>query len=483
MADNLPNRPDLKPFAGVSQGRDITRPFAEALLRPQDAVLVSRGQGNLEIWEKVLADPQVRACLQQRVRAVCSKEWEVLPGGEKLADRKAAQFLEAVLEKIDFDGVTEKMLFCGLFYGYSVAEALWASTSGLVDLADLRVRDPKRFRFAPDLTLRLLTQNNQWEGEAVPPAKFWIFSSGAFHSDDPYGRGLASWLYWPVFFKNNGLRFWNIFVERFATGIPIGEFPPGTSEEDRNTLLQTLAALQTDAAAIYPQGMHIKLLEATRSGTADYATLHDTMDAAIAKVILSQTMTTDSGSSLSQAQVHQAVADDVVKADADLICKSFNNSIAKWLTFWNFPGAATPQVWRRLEEEEDLNARAERDTKLFAMGWELTERGFATAYGEGYQRIAPAPAPATAATNNDEAEFAASEPIPDQLATRLREAGAESLEGWVGAMEAELAKADSLEDFAGRLLALYPDLPTEDLQRLLGEALLVARVAGRWQAS
>jgi phage gp29-like protein len=56
-----------------------------------------------------------------------------------------------------------------------------------------------------------------------------------------------------------------------------------------------------------PEGMMVELIEASRSGTADYSGFADHLDSAIAKVILSQTMTTDNGSSRSQAEVHSGV--------------------------------------------------------------------------------------------------------------------------------------------------------------------------------
>ena len=43
--------------------------------------------------------------------------------------------------------------------------------------------------------------------------------------------------------------------------------------------------------------MTIELIEAARSGTADYEALYERMDKAIAKVVLSQTMTTEDGAS------------------------------------------------------------------------------------------------------------------------------------------------------------------------------------------
>nr|WP_306670755.1 MULTISPECIES: DUF935 family protein [unclassified Endozoicomonas] len=81
------------------------------------------------------------------------------------------------------------------------------------------------------------------------------------------------------------------------------------------------------------------MIEAARSGTADYDVLCQRMDKAISKVILSQTMTTDDGSSHSQAEVHQEVARSVIKSDADLVCESLNQQVIKWLTEWNFPNA------------------------------------------------------------------------------------------------------------------------------------------------
>ena len=70
--------------------------------------------------------------------------------------------------------------------------------------------------------------------------------------------------------------------------------------------------------------MVIDLLQVAKSGVADYEQLCRYMDECIAKVVLSQTMTTQDGSSLSQAQVHAGVKLEVVKSDADLLSDSFN---------------------------------------------------------------------------------------------------------------------------------------------------------------
>ena len=84
------------------------------------------------------------------------------------------------------------------------------------------------------------------------------------------------------------------------------------------------------------------------------------MNAAIAKIILGQTMTTDDGASLSQSQVHMEVREELTDADAELLCESFQTGPAAWLTSWNFPGAKTHLVRRPSAEDEAARADLEK---------------------------------------------------------------------------------------------------------------------------
>lgn len=257
----------------------------------------------------------------------------------------------------------------------------------------IAVRDRARFRFGKDGSLRLMAQGKP-DGAVMPERKFWTFATGADHGDAPYGLGLAHHVYWPVFFKRGGMKLWMRFLDKYSMPTRVGKYPPGATEDERKKLLQAAAALGNDTAAIIPEGMLLELLETAKSGVSDYGGLQDRMDAAIAKVILSQTMTTDDGSSLAQAQVHAGVAQSVIKADADMICESFNESVVKWLVEWNFPNAAAPKVWRRIEEPPDTKTQLEVDRGLYEMGFEPDEEHIKTVYGEGYARRAPVPAPA-----------------------------------------------------------------------------------------
>lgn len=467
--------------AASGDGDDITAGYVAELRQPRDEILRTRGRGALTIYERLKRDDQVQSCFQQRVNAVVSREWSVGPAGAKRQDKKAAEFVEAQLRHIRFDNVTKKMLN-GVFYGYGVAECMWAADGAQIVLDDIRVRRAGRFRFGLDGSLRLLAKGHP-EGLVMPDRKFWTFAAGADDDDDPYGRGLAYWLYWPVWFKRNGLKFWAIFMEKFAAPTAKGTVPKGATKEEREKLLAALRAITMDSALVIPEGTQAELLQAAKSSAGDYATFYRLMDAAIAKVVLSQTMTTDNGSSLAQAQVHAGVKLEVVKADADLICESFADQVVRWLVDWNFPGAAYPAVWRDVTEPEDLKARADRDKIIHDMGFAPRQDYIDATYGEGFaprQRAPSAPPPADASPSF--AENGGDGDAVDALAAQLDEIAEPALGAWISEVRRVIDTSASVPQAITRLEALYPSLPLSDLAAAIGDAMAVADLSGRAEA-
>src|SRR5690606_2709720 len=147
--------------------------------------------------------------------------------------------------------------------------------------------------------------------------------------------------------------------------------PAGRLEDKafRDKALAALRAIASETAVLAPEGVEIDLLEAARSGASDYDTMRKAMDAAVAKIVIGQTASSEgTPGRLGNDDLQADVRLDLVKAAADRVCESFNRQVARWLTEWNFPGAGVPKVWRKTEPEEDLRARAERDAKIYALG-------------------------------------------------------------------------------------------------------------------
>lgn len=481
-ASNTPEEPVTEELALITRGKDITRGFVDGLelLQPQDSVLIGRGGGDYKIYEDLLRDDQVHATFQQRRMAVVSREYGVDAGGKSALDQRAADFIKEVLQHIKFDRATNKMLY-GVFYGFAVAECLWSRDGALVMLDQVKVRKQRRFRFSIDGSLRLLTMAKP-QGEVLPERKFWAYSCGADNDDDPYGLGLAHFLYWLVFFKRNGLKFWLIFLEKYGVPTALAQWPRNAKPEEKQKLLAAASAIQTDAAVGIPADTMIKLIEAQRSGNIDQRTFHQVMDAAIAKIVLSQTMTTDDGASRSQAEVHNSVRKEVVKSDADLICESFNEGPVRWLTEWNFPGAAPPKVWRKLEDAPDSSKLADRDKKISEMGFEPSERYVNETYGGEWRRKSSASVPAP--QTERPASFAENDGpgAATVMADRLEAEVGEPFTGLLEPVQKLVERATSFEEIRNGILELYTQMPTGPLGNLIERALKAAELAGRFDA-
>jgi phage gp29-like protein len=470
---------ELREIATTRDGRDITRGYVSPfeLLQPQDSVLRARGGGNYEIYREVLRDDQVKAVFEQRRLATVSREWEVVPGGERDIDKKAAESLAKQLKAIKWDAVTDKMLY-GVFYGYAVAEMLYARDGAEVVMDQIRVRDRRRFGFDGDANPRLLTLTNPNPGELLPERKFWHFCTGADHDDEPYGLGLAHWLYWPVFFKRGGIKFWLIFLEKFGQPTSKGTYPRNATPEEKQRLLSALEAVSTDSGVILPEGMVIELLEAARSGTADYTALYDRMNQAIAKVTLGQTLTTEAAGGQYKADVQMDVRQDIIKADADLVCESFNRGPARWLTDWNYPDAAYPRVFRRIEDEPDLKPQAERDEIIGRLGFKPTLKYVQDTYGSEWEEK-PAGTPPPFAPGAEFAEAARGSAVDAQIERVDREAQP-ALDAMIEQIRALVEQARSFDELRDNLIKLYPALDEQKLGAVMQQALAAAALAGRY---
>ncbi|MEX2475056.1 DUF935 domain-containing protein [Marinobacter sp.] len=478
MAENT--RPDMQEVATTADGRDITRGYVDPLsIQPaSDEVLRIRGGGDYRIYKEILRDDQVSACFSQRRLAVIGKEWGVDPGGKTRKDKAAADFLKEQLRTVGFDRVTDRMLF-GVYYGFAVAEPLWARDSNRIVMADVKVRDRRRFGFDGAGRLRMKTMAKP-DGELLPERKFWSFSAGADHDDEPYGLGLGHCLYWPAFFKRQGLRYWLLFLEKFGQPTAKGTYGEDATPEQKQKLLQALSAIATDSGVAVPEGMVIELLEAARSGTADYAAIYDRMDASIAKVVLGQTASTQgTPGRLGNDDLQADVRLDLVKADADLVCESFNRTIGKWLTEWNFPGAAVPTVYRDVQPSEDQNRRAERDKTIHDMGYRPTLKHVTESYGGEWEDVGTVQPGQPGARPSRPASFAAGDPVPEQMMAQARDNVEPATNAWIDQVKALAEEAESLEELRDRLLDLYPEMTLDQYAEAFATANAAARLAGR----
>ncbi len=470
--------------------RDILHGTVQ-IWQPQDFGVLKSIAGNLDAFEQVLVDSEVQSALAQRRLAIVSKDWNVDPFSDASEDVAAAEHMREILKALNWDDINDKMHY-GIFYGFSVAELMYEIKDNRITVAEILVRNRRRFRFGRDHELRLLTRNHPTFGEVMHEGKFWTFATGGDNHDNPYGIGLAHWLYWPTYFKTNGVRFWMIFLDKFAMPTATAKHDFGDDPVKVGKLLEILEAIHTDSGVAIPRAVEIELLEAKRSGTTDYETLAGYMDKAIQKVTIGQVASSEgTPGKLGNENLQAEVRHDIIKADADLICESWNRGPGRWLTAWNFPNANPPRVWRDVEPPEDLKEKAEVDKLLADIGFVPSLDHVTETYGEGYE-AKPPPVQANPFgdpfrdPDEDDPEFTAHPVLPPENALKLAldallEGNEELLKqsGQVIAPVFRLVNRVGPEIALGRLSELYPGISTTQFTEALARANFVAAILGR----
>ncbi|MBA3036765.1 MAG: DUF935 family protein [Desulfobacterium sp.] len=494
MAEANIKKPLTPEIAIAEKDIDIFSGWLNRMENP-DPVLRSEATGKgLKLYDEVARDPHAAAVLQSRYLAIAGCEWEVQPADESAKAKEVAEFVESALRYANFTQALQELMQATL-YGFFVAEILWGQKDGAWVPEKIIGKHPRRFSFDMNRELRLLTPANTIDGESVPDRKFIVFSYGS--SDNPYGCGLGQKLWWPVWFKKNGIKFWLVFLEKFGMPTGHGKYPPGTDAAGIAKLVEALDAIHSETGIATPDTMEIELLEAARSGNVTYESLCDYMDRQVSKAVLGQTLTTEvkGEGSLAAGKVHNDVRQDLKKADADLLSEVVNDTLVHWIVDYNFAGVEKyPTLWLRTEEEEDLKPLAERDEILSRIGLKIPTRYFYDTYGipepdakedvvAGSGSAHPEKEPPV---NTKPGEFAEKPGFtPEQQAIEgladqgVEKAGALFADHEKKILEAVLA-ASSYEDAQIRLLSVYPDLDTQGLSDLLERSLVTADLFGRY---
>jgi len=359
-------------------------------------------------------DGHLYSVLQTRKNGVLSRERKVVAASDSPRDREIADFVARSLAHIPQFDQSLRDILDALAKGFSVAEIVWTIGGDRIAVAALKSRYQGRFVFDLDGRLRLLDESDvaqavslcSWPtgslphvnlrrgqidnlSRLLPPEKFIVFTFDGRHGN-PYGSGLCQKAYWYYWFKKNNLKFWVIFNEKFGSPTVVGKYRAGTSDDERNRLLEVIDSLQEDTGIVVPETMVIELLEARRSGNINtYRDLADWCNDEMSKIVLGGTLTASEGrraGSYALGKVHEAVRNEYVAADARALMEVVNTQLVAWLVEYNFGRDVVAPRWTLdTADDEDLEREARLDGQLIGMGIPLP-LGY---FYEKYKRPAP----------------------------------------------------------------------------------------------
>lgn len=316
-------------------------------------------------------EPHTRSQLQMRTMAVTQMPRSVVAGGSSAQEEAIAEDVEeTILEQPAFAGLLTDLMDA-VFKGISCVEILWKRGARRWEPIGYEFRPQRHFVFDRETFRepRLRTDTDPTYGEALSPGK-WLLHAPKSLSGLPLRRGLVR----PVAICYAAKRYTVAdllsFLDIFGQPIRLGRYPAHLREH-RNELMRALRSIGADASAVIPEEMQVELLEARAASGADNIFLGtaEYWDKQVSKVVLGQTMSSDDGSSLSQAQVHERVRFDIRDHDAASLLATINRQLVRTFVDLNYGAQETyPHIEIGSAEAEDAASFIDTVTKFVALG-------------------------------------------------------------------------------------------------------------------
>lgn len=286
---------------------------------------------------------------------------------------------DAVLELVEDSSFADAVgdLSDGIAKGYAATEMMWEYQNKLLRPVEYKWRDQRFFVFDKlSLTkMRLATDTDPIEGTELPDHKF-IQHMPRSKVGIPIRTGLARPAAWAYIIQAFALKDWSAFSEIYGVPFRLGRFGPNASEGDKRSLLRAVRHISNDGAAIAPAGMEIEFHKVEgQHGAAVFGELIEYIDRNVSKLVLGQTMTSDDGSSMAQAKIHNDVRLDILKADCRQLAQTINRDLIKKFVAFNFgPQEVYPQLEFPVAEPEDTKALSDNLAKMVPLGLRVSQR-------------------------------------------------------------------------------------------------------------
>lgn len=476
------------------------------------AILEAAEQGDLvaqcELFEDMEEkDGHIASEMSKRRLAVSGLDWDITPPANASAKEKdAAKRLKETLEEIaDFDealfDVTD-----AIGKGYVGLEYEWHRLDGVWLPKTITHRPQAWFKLYRGYRQEVRLRDNTADGAPLQPFG-WMVHTHKCKSGYLERSGLFRVLVWPYLFKNYSIADLAEWLEIYGIPLRLGKYPSGSGEKEKASLLRALVNVGHNAAGIIPDGMAIDFHDAATGDADAFQVMLDWCERTQSKVILGATLTSqaDRGSNTNAlGNVHNDVRMDLRDSDAKQIAAAITRDLVypiAALNGWADGIRRSPRFRFDTSEPEDISKFGGALPGLVKMGMRIGRQWAQEKMGipepeEGEDLLGASQAEAELEETSEgtptakkppkalQAKATANTPprakgVVEATAARLEREADAQLQVWFDRLHVAVEESPSFEALSARLLTEFSELPTQQLNELVAQALITAELGAR----
>lgn len=327
-----------------------------------------------DVYTDVAADLHLTGCIDQRNRMGFKKSFKIVDKSGKEKPELSELF------EVEWFKDFWNYAYDSIYYGYSLVEFGDIITEGRMRYSEVSLIPRKHV--IPEYGVIVKEVGDEWKrGVSYTEGSPSNWCIGVGKKND---LGILLKLSPSALSKKNMLAYWDTFGEVFGMPIRIGK-TASRDPKDTARAEKFLAEMGALSWGLFPEGTEIEIKETTRGDAFNvYDKRIDRANSEISKGILNQTMTIDSGSSLSQSEVHLEVFKNVINADADMFRDVVNWKLIPQMIRHGFPLEGYRFEWdesidwtpeQQIQIEQMLLSSYEIDPKYFSEKYNITITG------------------------------------------------------------------------------------------------------------
>ncbi|KAK3608771.1 hypothetical protein CHS0354_006812 [Potamilus streckersoni] len=364
----------LYDFAGIAYdaptaARGISpNELAEAL---ESAHLNDTGTLHRIIRELPENEPHYRALLQTRILSFLGLPVRAEAAGNDEVSVRAADAVRELCASAFFTELRQQMSDA-VAHGIAVSEIVWETSGGRWM--------PKAAYSIPQWNLHYEPNNDRvyiitapGEYSEIPDGGGYIIHRPQLFPGSPVLTGTGRVCAALYLLKASALQNWAFFCEAYGLPMTVGKYDTAAGEAEKAVLKKAVQSARRALGAVIPDTMKIEYVMPVKAPGDVFSAFCRYIDENISKAVLGQTMTADTGGSLAQAEVHDRVRNDYLRADGAAFAASLMRYVIRPFVRYNFGAIKPPAVIIEPPEPEDTAALADMLVKLVPMGLRVEE--------------------------------------------------------------------------------------------------------------
>lgn len=279
----------------------------------------------LNLYDDIVLDNHLYAQIQTRVLKVLGLRFKIADNKtKKEINEKTDLFLKQWFYKFI------NMAMQSILYGHSLIQIDNIVNGEIGDISLV----PRR-HIRPELGIYCIKQlDDSGITYRTPEYSNWLIEVG-----DSYDLGLLMKAVPNVLWKKNAQMCWSEYCEIFGMPLRVGKTNT-RSNDDLDRIESQLQRMGSAAYAVLQAGETVEFIESTKGDAYNvYNQLVERCNSEISKLILGQTLTSDTGKSGTRAQgeVHERVGDAITRADLMFIEHVVNDKLLPVLIAQGYP--------------------------------------------------------------------------------------------------------------------------------------------------